>query len=245
MQNENFINQVILDDCLNTLSKLESNSIDLILTDPPYLISKDSNFSKGSTNKKFNVISIDFGEWDKVELNFDSLFNEWKRILKSGGTLIIFYDIWKCNELKETAERFGFKQPRVCQWVKTNPVPVNSKINYLSNAIEFFFTFVKDKKPTFNSVYDKGIYNYPICHGKERTEHPTQKPLELIKDLILKHSKEGDVVLDTFGGSGTTAVAAVETNRNFILIEKEENYVEISNKRIKLLSNSGIYKEKI
>jgi DNA modification methylase len=242
MQNANFINQVILDDCLNTLSKLESNSVDLILTDPPYLISRDSNFSKGSTNKKFNVISIDFGEWDKKELNFDILFQEWKRILKSGGTLIIFYDIWKCNELKESAEKFGFKQPRVCQWVKTNPVPINSKVNYLSNAIEFFFTFVKDKKPTFNSVYDKAIYNYPICHGKERTEHPTQKPLELIKDLILKHSNEGNIVLDTFGGSGTTAVAAIQTNRNYILVENEEKYVEITKQRIKLLNNSEVYK---
>jgi DNA modification methylase len=169
MQNANFINQVILDDCLNTLSKLESNSVDLILTDPPYLISRDSNFLKGSTNKKFNVISIDFGEWDKQTLNFEVLFQEWKRVLK-------------------------------------------------------------------------GIYNYPICHGKERTEHPTQKPLELIKDLILKHSAEGNTILDTFGGSGTTAIAAIQTNRNYILVETEEKYVEITNQRIKLLNNSEVYK---
>lgn len=232
--NQNFINQIINDDCLNILPQIESNSIDLILTDPPYLISRDSNFSKGGDNKKFNVISIDFGEWDKKELNFNSLFKEWKRILKPGGTLIIFYDIWKCSELKEFAEKFGFKQPRVCQWVKTNPVPINSKINYLSNAVEFFFTFVKDKKPTFNSVYDKGIYSYPICHGKERTEHPTQKPIELIKDLILKHSKEGDIILDCFGGSGTTAAASIETQRNFILTEMDEKYYQISKERIKL-----------
>jgi len=240
--NIDYINKVINDDCLHILSKLESNSIDLILTDPPYLISRESNFSKGSENKKFNVISIDFGEWDKKELDFNTLFQEWKRVLKTGGSLIIFYDIWKCNELKETSEKYGFKQPRVCQWVKTNPVPVNSKNNYLSNAIEFFFTFVKGGKPTFNSVYDKGIYNYPICHGKERTQHPTQKPLSLIKDLILKHSNQNDVILDTFGGSGTTAVAAIESNRNYILIEKEENYCHISNERIKLLDKKEVYK---
>ena len=236
MQNTNFINQVILDDCLNTLSKLESNSIDLILTDPPYLISRDSNFSKGSTNKKFNVISIDFGEWDKVELNFEIIFNEWKRVLKSGGTLIIFYDIWKCNELKETAKKFGFKQPRVCQWVKTNPVPVNSKINYLSNAVEFFFTFVKDKKPTFNSVYDKGIYNYPICHGKERTFHPTQKPELLIREILQKHSNIGDLVLDPFAGSGTTGKVSKDLERNFILIENSEDYYNLCMDRLNIIS---------
>jgi len=240
--NSNFINSVINDDCLNILSKIESNSVDLILTDPPYLISRDSNFAKGSVNKKFNVISIDFGEWDKEPLNFETLYKEWKRILKTGGTLIIFYDIWKSNELKESAEKVGLKQPRVCQWVKTNPVPINSKNNYLSNAIEFFFTFVKGGKPTFNSSYDKGIYNFPICHGRERTEHPTQKPLELIKNLILKHSKEEDVVLDCFGGSGTTAVAALETLRNFILIEQDEYYCKLSKDRIKLLDKSKVYK---
>ena len=240
--NQDYLNKIINDDCLNILSKIESNSIDLILTDPPYLISRDSNFSKGSINKKFNVISIDFGEWDKQELDFQKLFIEWKRVLKPGGTLIIFYDIWKCNELKDAAEKNGFKQPRVCQWVKTNPVPINSKNNYLSNAIEFFFTFVKVGKPTFNSTYDKGIYNYPICHGRERTEHPTQKPLSLIKDLILKHSKEGEIILDTFGGSGTTAVAAIETKRNFISIEKDEWYCKLSKDRIKLLNKSEIYK---
>lgn len=241
-KNPDFINKIILDDCINILSKIEKNSIDLILTDPPYLISRDSHFTKHSDNTKFNKISIDFGKWDKEDVNFERLFKEYKRVLKPGGTLIIFFDIWKSNLLKELAEENGFKQPRVCQWVKSNPVPINSKINYLSNAVEYFFTFVKDKKPTFNSIYDKGIYNYPICHGKERTEHPTQKPLELIKDLIIKHSNEGDVILDTFGGSGTTAIAGLETNRNFILIERDENYHKISEERVKLFINKLVYK---
>ena len=88
-------------------------------------------------------------------------------------------------------------------------------MNYLSNAIEFFFTFVKGKKPTFHSVYDNGVYKYPICHGKERYDHPTQKPLSLICDIINKHSNEGDVVLDNFAGTGTTAHACILNNRNY------------------------------
>jgi DNA modification methylase len=225
-------NEIILGDCYELLKQIKSSSVDLILTDPPYNISRSSNFKKNSDNKKFNNISIDFGDWDQNEIELDKLFSEFKRILKKGGTLIIFYDIWKSQNIKYFADLHGFKQPRVCQWVKTNPVPINSKKNYLSNAIEFFFTFVKGGKSTFNSSYDKGLYNYPICHGKERTEHPTQKPLGLIKSIIEKHSNVGDLVLDPFGGSGTTAIAAIELSRDFILFEKDQSYFELSKNRI-------------
>lgn len=113
-----------------------------------------------------------------------------------------------------------------------NPVPINSKLNYLSNSTEYFFTFVKGSKPTFNSEYDNGIYRFPICHGKERFEHPTQKPLELIKSLIEKHSNEGDLVLDTFAGTGTTGHASILLNRRYILIEKDAKYFDIASKRL-------------
>ena len=220
---------IILGDCLQELPKIESNSIDLIITDPPYLISRDSNFKQisDSTSKEMSTkynISIDFGDWDKVELDFNYLFKEWFRILKKGGTLIVFYDVWKSNEIKESANMVGFKQPRVCAWTKTNPVPINSKTNYLSNATEYFFTFVKGGKPTFNSVYDNGFYKFPICHGKERLQHPTQKPLSLISQLIEKHSNLGDLVLDNFAGTGTVGEACVKLGRDYILIEKEETY---------------------
>lgn len=228
---------VIFGDCMSELSKIESDSIDLVLIDPPYIISKDSNFKKISnyTSKemvtKYNI-SIDFGEWDKVELEWDLLFKEYNRVLKKGGTIIIFYDVWKSNELKLAAESVGLKQPRVCVWNKTNPVPINSSINYLSNASEYFFTFVKGGKPTFNSKYDNGVYNYPICHGKERYKHPTQKPLNLIMDLVKKHSNPGDLVLDSFAGTGTTGEACQLLDRKFILIEKEEEYISIINDRL-------------
>jgi DNA modification methylase len=229
---------IINDDCFNYLSKIESNSIDLILVDPPYLISKESgfkNYSDTATDeirKKFGNISIDFGDWDKQELDWDLLFNEYYRILKKGGTLIFFFDIWKSSMIKEVAEKNKFKQLRICQWQKSNPVPINSKLNYLSNAIEYFFSFVKGGKPTFNSEYDNGIYKYPICHGNERYDHPTQKPLELMKDLIRKHSNEGDLVLDTFAGTGTTGHAALLLNRKFILIEQNVEYYQIIQDRL-------------
>jgi site-specific DNA-methyltransferase (adenine-specific) len=229
---------IIHGDCFEHLSKINSNSIDLIIVDPPYLISKKSNFknySEGTTKEiitKYGGHSIDFGDWDKQDINWDLLFNEYYRILKKGGTLIIFFDIWKSSLIKEMADKNKFKQGRICVWQKTNPVPINSKINYLSNANEYFFSFIKDKKPTFNSEYDNGVYKYPICHGKERLDHPTQKPLALITELIKKHSNIGDLVLDTFAGSGTTGEACNILERKYILMERDNNYYNLILKRL-------------
>ena len=162
----------------------------------------------------------------------DSLFGEFKRVLKNGGTCIIFYDVWKSSKIKFYVDKWKFKQLRICQWVKTNPVPINSKINYLSNSIEFFFTFVKGRKKTFNSKYDKGIYHYPICHGVERLDHPTQKPIRLIDELILKHSQMGDVVLDAFGGTGTTAESCIKNSRDYVIFERDVHFFDMIKKRI-------------
>lgn len=233
------LNQNLLGDCFELLPKIEDNSVNLVLIDPPYLISRESNFRKSSSATKEEMktkynISIDFGDWDKETFDWEFLFSQFYRILKVGGTLIVFYDVWKSTELKIIAEKFKFKQPRVCSWNKTNPVPINSKLNYLSNATEYFFTFVKGGKPTFNSEYDNGVYKFPICHGKERYEHPTQKPLSLIENLILKHSNVGDLIVDTFAGTFTTAVASKKLARNWICIEKESKYFDIGLKRLEL-----------
>lgn len=232
---------ILQGDCFELIKNIESKSVDLILVDPPYLISRDSNFKNYSENTskdlitKYANISIDFGDWDKSELDWNLLFSEYYRVLKEGGTLIIFYDIWKSSEIKQFADKYKFKQPRVCQWQKTNPVPINSKTNYLSNAIEYFFTFIKGKKPTFHSEYDNGVYRHPICHGKERYSHPTQKPLQLILDIVSKHSNPNDVVLDTFAGTGTTAHACLLSNRKYIMIERDEVYFDIIKSRIETI----------
>lgn len=150
--------------------------------------------------------------------------------------------------VKKEAERCGFKQPRLGCWNKTNPVPINSKLNYLSNAKEFFVTFVKKSKPTFNSEYDNAEYYYdlsdsdtyfmPIVHGKERLKHPTQKPLKLFENLISKHSNEGDAVLDFFAGTGTTGVACRALGRKCILCESNLEYVDLIKDRLKETGDS-------
>ena len=142
--------------------------------------------------------------------------------LKKGGTLIIWFDLWKISYLKELLEKYKFKQIRFIEWVKKNPMPLNQSINYLTNSREIALLAVKGGKPTFNSKYDKGIYHYPIVSGK-RT-HPTQKNLLLFEELIKKHSNENDLVVDTFLGSGTTAIACKNTNRKFLGSELDINY---------------------
>lgn len=221
-------------DCLEVLASIGDSTIDLILIDPPYLISKKENtFAElNSSWKRKKAITNSFGEWDSSSLDWHVLMPEFYRIMKNGATIIIFYDFWKLQELKECAEKFKFKQARHIVWQKNNPVPVHTKENYLNNSREYALTFVKDKKPKFNSNYDFGLYNGPICMGKERTKHPTQKPLFLIEELVRKHSNENDVILDCFMGSGTTGVAAAKLNRKFIGVEKEKEFFEISEKRI-------------
>lgn len=224
----------INDDCLKIMSTMEKNTIDLILTDPPYIISRETNFSKGGGDEaKYGSISMDFGNWDWGEgIDMEKYFSEAYRILKKGGTIIMFYDIFKMETIKNIAEKLGFKQPRIGFWNKTNAVPINARINYLSNSREYFISFCKGKKGVFNSYYDKGVYDYPIVSGKERV-HPTQKPYQLMVDLINIHTNPGDVVLDTFSGSGVTMRACKDLDRNGIGIEIDEKYYQLSKSLIK------------
>lgn len=224
-------------DCFDFLSTIEDNSVSLVLIDPPYNISRETNFKngkpKGTSVDRFINMSMDFGNWDNNEfLNLDLVIEECYRVLKSSGTIICFYDLWKISYLKSFYEKANFKQIRFIEWLKTNPVPVNSKINYLTNAREVAVVGVKGSKPIFNSEYDNGLYNFPICHDKDRF-HPTQKPIVLLEEIIKKHSNENDLILDCFSGSGSTAVASHNLNRNFVGCEISKEYYDKSVKWLK------------
>ena len=209
------------EDCLKFLKKLETESVNLILTDPPYKISKATGFKSVVNGVQRFAVSMDFGKWDHDFKKLDVVIKEFYRVLKKGGTIIIFYDLWKISNLATSLKKVNFKQLRFIEWVKTNPVPLNSKINYLTNSREIAITAVKQSKPVFNSKYDNGIYKFPIYHNKNRC-HPTQKPLKLFEELIKKHSNKNDLVIDCFLGSGTTALAAKNTNRNFLGCELDK-----------------------
>lgn len=256
-------------DGLEYLKTIGDSSVDLILTDPPYIISRESgmnthynkvkhneanhiefvkteeewevyknendlsddkksNFMKYGTiyGKKY-CVKTDYGEWDNdftIEI-LDQFIGEYYKKLKNGGTMIIFFDLWKITCLKEIMEKHKFKQIRFIEWIKTNPQPLNSGINYLTNCREIALIGIKGSKPTFHSKYDNGIYMYPLQGGKNRF-HPTQKSLPLFEDLIKKHSNENDTVLDTFLGGGTTAIACKNTKRNFKGCEVSPEYFD-------------------
>ena len=318
---------------LEFLEGIPDNSVDLILTDPPYATSRDSGMDKwvkhvekqdgeGAENvkteedweklktaeewdiwfdkskisekdrpEKFKEIKKDFlkygsiygkkyavttnyGKWDseftteKLELFVKHFY----RILRAGGTCIIFFDVWKLTDLKDIMDRsgplkkrkiptkpkkdeseedflarqkdvldnpykqHGFTKLRFIEWIKTNPQPINSSATYLSNCREIALVGIKsNKKAVFNSKYDNAIYKHPIQgNGKEGEKrfHPTQKSLSLFEELIEKHSNEGDLVLDCFAGSATTAVAALKTYRSFVGCELEEEYYEKASARV-------------
>lgn len=224
--------------CFDFLPTIEKGSVDLILIDPPYEISRATNFQAGEETGRDTDrfrISMDFGDWDKNFTGLDKVFKEGYRILRDGGTMICFYDLWKIETIKQYYEQNKFKQIRFIEWLKTNPVPINSKINYLTNAREVAVLGVKKSKPTFNSSYDNGIYKFPICQDAGRF-HPTQKPVALMEELIKKHSNEGDVVLDCFAGSGTTGAAALATERDFIGCEANKEYFDKSLERLKKIA---------
>ena len=188
---------------------------------------KDNYLKYGSIYGKKYAVVTDYGDGDNnfTMETLEKFVNHYYRVLKNGGTLIIFFDIWKITPLKEMMEKAGFKQIRFIEWIKTNPQPLNSSTNYLTNCREIALLGIKKSKPTFNSKYDNAIYEFPLQGGKNRF-HPTQKSLLLIEALIEKHSNEDDVVLDTFLGSGTTALAAKNKNRKYMGCEISEEYFE-------------------
>ena len=228
---------------LELLSTISSNSVHLVLTDPPYIISKKSGMQSyknslekgGKVDEKFGkkyAITTEFGEWDNSYTidDLEKAINEFYRILEPGGSCIIFFDIWKIETLFKLLSKFS--KHRFIEWVKSNPMPVNQYATYLSNAREIAISCVKGGKATFNSKYDNGIYDYPIYGGKDRF-HPTQKSLPMFEELIKKHSNEGDTVVDPYAGSGTTAVAAINTNRNYLCCEPDNEYFEKGEERVK------------
>ena len=214
------------------LESLAPASVDLVLTDPPYTISKPTGFAAVVNGVQRFAVSMDFGAWDHEWVDLDGMSRAFFRVLRKGGTAIVWYDLWKVGALKEAMERAGFKMPRLVVWQKTNPVPLNMKATYLSNSREIAVVGVKGGKPTFNSEYDAGIYRYPIPRHNGHRVHPTQKPVDLFAELILKHTTPGDMVIDPFLGSGTTAVAALTNNRRFKGCDIDPGYVEVACARV-------------
>lgn len=224
-------------DFKSLLKDIPKGTVDLILTDPPYSISRKTGFKQvGKNSVERFAVSMDFGKWDHQEINLDDFSSLSYRALRPGGTIICFYDLWKITKVQEAFLKAGFGMIRIIIWQKTNPVPLNSKSNYLSNSREIAILGIKGGKPTFNSKYDNGVYELPI--HREKRIHPTQKPLKLMEALIEKHSRPNDLVIDPFLGSGTTGVASLKLKRRFVGGDKDSKYILKARKRFKQATNT-------
>ena len=228
--------QIDCRDYRDFLRSLDRNSVDLVLTDPPYGVSRKTGFSSVKNGVERFAVSMDFGDWDHQQIDLRAFADETYRVLRRGGTAIVWYDLWKISHLYEALANAGFKMLRLIVWNKTNPVPLNSRCTYLSNSREMAVVGVKGGSPTFNGTYDSGDYSYPIPrHGGNRI-HPTQKPLDLFRELVRKHSSPGDLIIDPFLGSGTTAVAALQEDRSFAGCDIDETYAQAAEIRLRELA---------
>ena len=241
--------QLFNEDCLAIIPTLENNSIDLLITDPPYNLGefiqkRNYNIKNMRENNLLNAKDWDSLSKEEYLVNMDKFFQEVFSKLKIGANIIIFISSLRIESIVEIAEKYGFYYKTTGVWHKTNPMPRNMNLHFI-NSNEFWIYFVYKKRTgnVFNNE-NKMIMDYiesstPKSSEKQYGKHPTQKPIQIIDYLIKILSREGDLVLDPFLGSGTTGESAVRLKRNFIGIELDRNYFEMAKKRIESAKESN------
>lgn len=244
--------KLIQGDALKRLKKIPDESVDLIFADPPYGLAKKKGlgwkYSKHITlEEKWDIFSKD----EKFKFNKEWIA-ECLRVLKHGGSLWIsgsFHNIYQMGFILQHIEEVKINNSIV--WFKPNAQP-NISCRMFTESTEHLIWATKDgkgKKWLFNyedtknkiedSINPKGkqtrnLWAIPLTPKKEKWAgaHPTQKPVELLRRIILSCTKKGDTVLDPFIGSGTTMAVAKMLDRNSIGIEKEKKYIKIAKKRL-------------
>lgn len=245
--------ELFLGDCMELLPKIPEKSIDMIFADPPYNLSNG-----GFTCHAGKRVSVNKGSWDEsqgIDNDFSFHYN-WlnlcKRILKENGTIWIsgtYHSIYACGF---ALQKLGYHILNDIAWFKPN-APPNLSGRYFSASHETLLWARKNKnaKHKFNyEVMKKGNFpedklknpgkqmrsvwsiSTPKPSEKRFGKHPTQKPLNLLRRVVMASSNEGDIVLDPFTGSSTTGIASYLLGRCFIGIDNEKEYLEISQKRI-------------
>ncbi len=244
------VNTIINGDCIEEMEKIETNSIDLIFADPPYNLQLKNDLYRPNQTKVNGV----FDNWDKFESmqKYDDFSEKWlrqcKRILKDDATIWLIGSYHNIFRLGVILQNLGFWILNDIIWIKTNPMP-NFMGTRFNNAHETLIWASKNKNSKFTFHYKamkcfnddlqmRSDWYIPICNGQERLKtngqkaHSTQKPEELLFRIILASSNAGDLILDPFSGTGTTASVAKKLGRNYIGIEKESSYISISNERL-------------
>lgn len=247
---QNFINQILQGDCVEVMKNLPDKSIDLIFADPPYNLQLKNELHRPDQSKVDGV----FDAWDKFDSmqeydNFTTLWlTECRRVLKDNGSIWVIGSYHNIFRVGAIMQNLGFWLLNDVVWIKTNPMP-NFKGTRFNNAHETMLWASKGEKNRYTFHYNsmkiinddlqmRSDWYIPICQGEERIKvngqkaHSTQKPSELLYRVIISSSNVGDIVLDPFNGSGTTAAVAKRLNRNYIGIEREPFYIQVTNDRL-------------
>lgn len=249
------IDQILKGDCVSVMQGLPDNSVDLIFADPPY------NMQLGGDLKRPDNSHVDAvtDAWDQFEslAVYDRFTQAWlreaRRVLKPDGAIWVIGSYHNIFRVGAALQDNGFWIQNDIIWRKANPMP-NFRGTRFTNAHETLIWATKSEKSkaTFHYEYLKEVNDgvqmrsddwfIPICSGDERLRdegdakvHSTQKPQELLKRVILSTSRQGDVILDPFFGSGTTGAVARQLGRHFIGIEREDKYIKAATARISVV----------
>lgn len=217
-------------DCLEVMKDIPDGSIDLLITDPPYKVtSRGSSGTMGGYWKEKRAkqgIIFDFNNTSCKEY-----LPEFYRILKDKSILYLMCNNTNLQEMLNEGTKVGFHFVKCLIWEKGNKICGR----YYMNCFEYIILFRKGGDKPINKCGTPDILKMPIKKMKDtngKNLHDTEKPVDLMKILVENSSNEGDVVLDPFMGIGATGVACKELNRNFIGIERDENYFNIAKERI-------------
>lgn len=246
---------LVLGDCLEILRQFEFK-FDMIFADPPYFLSNG-----GISVQSGKVVCVDKGEWDKggTPEHIDAFNKKWLALcrekLKNNGTIWIsgtYHNIFSvANQLTE----LGYKILNVITWVKTNPPP-NITCRYFTHSAEYIIWARKTSQTPHYYNYKlmkrinenkqmTDVWHLPAIAKWEKScgKHPTQKPLALLVRIILASTQKGAWILDPFTGSSTTGIAANLLHRKFLGIDKEKNFLTISqNRKTELTDNNTLFK---
>jgi modification methylase len=245
-----FLDKVVVGDCVATMQALPAGCVDMIFADPPYNLQLKQELLRPNQSRVDGVEDA----WDKIGdfSDYDRFSRAWleaaRHVLKPDGTIWVIGTYHNIFRLGATLQDLGFWMLNDVIWRKTNPMP-NFRGRRFTNAHETLIWAARDEasRYTFNYAALKNLNDelqmrsdwlIPICGGGERIKrdgkkaHPTQKPEALLYRAIMAGTKPGDVVLDPFFGSGTTGAVARKLGRHFIGIDRDEEYAAIARERI-------------
>lgn len=219
-------------DCVKLMGKMKSESIDLIITDPPYKTTKRGISKKTTTG---GLVRSELGKQGKIfkhnDIKPQEYIAELYRVLKEGSHCYIMTNHVNLQEILNTATECGFHFIKSLIWDKGNKIMGQC---YMSQ-FEYILFFRKGKHKKINNCGTSDILSIPNKKTKDengKNLHDVEKPVNLMKVLVENSSNKGDLVFDPFMGIGTTGIACVESDRNFIGIEIDENYFNIAKNRI-------------